>query len=161
MSLESVRAFLTDHAPDLSIIESQTSTATVIEAAATHGVGPERIAKTLAFRVAAGPVLLVTRGDARLDNRKVKAAFGGRIKMLDRDEVEGLTGHPVGGVCPFGVTQNMPVFCDVSMQGFDVVIVAAGAVNASVLTTPGRIAALTDAAWVDVCKTADDAVALG
>ncbi|HEV2867225.1 MAG TPA: YbaK/EbsC family protein, partial [Allosphingosinicella sp.] len=99
MSLESVRAWLAAHAPDLRLIEVPESTATVATAAAALGVEPGRIAKTLAVRVGAETFLLVARGDARLDNAKTKAAFGGRPRMLGPEETLTLTGHPVGGVC--------------------------------------------------------------
>ncbi len=98
MSLESVRRFFAEKAPDLRIIELETSTATVALAAEAHGVEPGRIAKTLSLRVGERTVLVVARGDARLDNRKIKAAFGGKAKMLGAEDVVELTGHPVGGV---------------------------------------------------------------
>jgi len=100
VSLDSVRAFFAETAPDIAIIELEVSTATVAEAAAAHGVEPGQIAKTLSLRAGDRIVLLVTTGDARLDNAKAKAAFGGKVRMLDLAEVEGVTGHPVGGVCP-------------------------------------------------------------
>src|SRR5687767_6212658 len=103
MTLASVRAFLADHAPDLSIIDNGESTATVELAAQALGVEPGRIAKTLAVRVKDDVFLIVARGDARLDNQKTKAAFGGRPRMLGAEEILDLTGHPVGGVCPFGL----------------------------------------------------------
>src|SRR5687768_6394152 len=103
MSVESVRAFLAEHAPDLPVIEVEESTATVDLAARALGVEPSRIAKTLAVRVNGQVFLLVARGDARLDNAKTKAAFGGRPRMLGPEEIFELTGHPVGGVCPFGL----------------------------------------------------------
>lgn len=100
MSLESVRAFFASHAPEIAIIELQTSTATVALAAEAHGVEPGQIAKTLAFRIGEQELLVVARGDARMDNRKLKERFGGKAKMLDAETVVALTGHPVGGVCP-------------------------------------------------------------
>ena len=121
MSLESVRAWLREHAPDLKIIETEKSTATVEDAAVALGVEPARIAKTLAIRAGGQVLLLVTRGDARLDNVKSKAAFGGRPRMLGAEETLELTGHPVGGVCPFGLATPLPVFVDVSLQAFDCV----------------------------------------
>src|SRR3954462_7816768 len=111
MSLESVRAWLAEHAPDLPIIETEESTATVAEAARALGVEPARIAKTLAVRVDATVFLLVTRGDARLDNQKTKAAFGGRPRMLGPEETLAVTGHPVGGGRPFGVATRFAVCC--------------------------------------------------
>src|SRR5262245_36884942 len=101
MSIESVRAFLAEKAPDIIIIELDASTATVALAAQGHGVAPAQIAKTLSLRVRDQTLLLVTSGEARLDNRKAKAAFGGKPRMLGAEEVAALTGHPVGGVCPF------------------------------------------------------------
>src|SRR4051812_13747514 len=101
MSFESVRAWLAANAPDLRLIEVAQSTATVIEAAAALGVAPARIAKTLAVRAGEATFLLVARGDARLDNQKSKAELGARPRMLGPEETLALTGHPVGGVCPF------------------------------------------------------------
>lgn len=151
LSLDSVRAFLSAHAPDLIILDQAASTATVREAAETLGVDPGQIAKTLSVRVGDVAVLIVTRGDARLDNRKTRDRFGGRPRMLGAEQTEALTGHPVGGVCPFGLATAMPVYCDVSLRAFDTVYPAAGSRTASVRLTPERLAALTGAAWVDVC----------
>ena len=152
MSLQSVRDFLAERAPDLAIVEMPTSTATVAQAAAAHGVEPARIAKTLSLRVRDRNLLVVTRGDARLDNRKVKATFGGKATMLGADEVQALTGHPVGGVCPFALATSLPVYCDVSLKAFDEVLPAAGSVHSAVRIDPLRIAELAEAEWVDVCK---------
>ena len=152
MSVESVRSFFAERAPDLAIIELKTRTATVTEAAEAHGVEPARIAKTLSLRVGERPFLVVTRGDARLDNRKVKATFGGKASMLDAEQVEVLTGHPVGGVCPFGLATDLPVYCDVSIRAFDEVVPAAGSINSAVRIHPLRIAELAGAEWVDVCR---------
>ena len=151
MSLESVRAFLDRHAPDLAIIEQSASTATVAEAAATLGVMPGQIAKTLSLRVGDAVMLVVTGGDTRLDNRKVKAVLGGRPRMLAADEVEAMTGHPVGGVCPFGLAAPLDIWCDVSLRRFDSVYPAAGSRTASVCLSPDRLAALTGARWADLC----------
>jgi prolyl-tRNA editing enzyme YbaK/EbsC (Cys-tRNA(Pro) deacylase) len=152
MSLDSVRAWLAGHAPDLPIIEVEASTATVDHAAEALGVEPGRIAKTLAVRAGGEVFLLVTRGDARLDNSKAKAAFGGRPRMLDPDETLAVTGHPVGGVCPFGLASPLPVYCDVSLQAFGEVFPAAGSLNSSVRVTPKRLADLVARRWVDACR---------
>lgn len=151
MSLLSVRGFLAQKAPDLIILELSDSTATVDEAAAGHGVEPAQIAKTLALRVGNETFLLVTRGDARLDNPKAKARFGGKVKMLPAEEVVTLTGHPVGGVCPFGLATPLPIYCDVSLQAFTEVLPAAGSTHSALRISPSRMAELTDAIWVDVC----------
>ena len=152
MALEDVRAFLALHAPDIAIIDQGTSTATVLEAAQTLGVEPGRIAKTLSVRLGEAVVLIVTRGDARLDNRKTKDQFGIRPRMLGHEETEALTGHQVGGVCPFGLRTKLPIFCDVSLKAFDTVFPAAGSRTASVEITPERLAQITNARWVDVCQ---------
>lgn len=152
MSLESVREFFARHAPEIAVIETEGSSATVALAAAAFGVEPARIAKTLSLRIGERVVLVVTRGDARLDNRKAKAALGGKPRMLGSEEVAELTGHPVGGVCPFGLPTPLPVYCDVSLQAFDVVVPAAGSTQSAVRITPTRMAELTGAQWVDVCE---------
>lgn len=152
MSLESVRDFFAAHAPDIEIIEMETSTATVAQAAEAHGVEPGRIAKTLSLRVGDRTFLVVTRGDVRLDNRKIKATFGGKASMLGPEEVEALTGHPVGGVCPFGLAAPLPVYCDISLKAFDEVVPAAGSIHTAVRIDPIRMAELVRADWVDVCQ---------
>jgi prolyl-tRNA editing enzyme YbaK/EbsC (Cys-tRNA(Pro) deacylase) len=154
MSLESVRSDLAARAPDLPIIEVAESTATVAEAARALGVEPGRIAKTLAVRVGAEVFLLVTRGDARLDNRKTKDRFGARPRMLGPEETLERTGHPVGGVCPFGLASPLPVYLDVSLRDFEIVYPAAGSLTSSVEISPERLAALTGAGWVDLCTVA-------
>src|SRR5690349_14331409 len=116
MSLDSVRDFFASHAPDIGIIDQNRSTATVAEAAETLGVEPGQIAKTLSVRLGERVVLIVARGDARLDNRKTKDQFGTRPRMLGHEETEALTGHPVGGVCPFGLETPLPVYCDLSLR---------------------------------------------
>ena len=152
MSLESVRAWLAENAPDLPLIEVEESTATVETAARALGVEPGRIAKTLAVRVRDTVFLLVARGDARLDNSKTKALFAARPRMLGPEETLALTGHPVGGVCPFGLATPLPVYCDVSLKDFDRVYPAAGSLNSSVEVTPGRLFALVGERWVDLCR---------
>jgi prolyl-tRNA editing enzyme YbaK/EbsC (Cys-tRNA(Pro) deacylase) len=112
MSLLSVQADLAGRAPDLRVEVTENSTATVQLAAEVHGVEPGQIAKTLCIRVNGEDILLVTRGDARLDNQKSKAAFGGRPRMLGAEDVVRLTSHQVGGVCPFGLPLPLPIFLD-------------------------------------------------
>jgi prolyl-tRNA editing enzyme YbaK/EbsC (Cys-tRNA(Pro) deacylase) len=152
MSLDSVRAFFATHAPDIEVIELPVETSTVALAAEAHEVEPGRIAKTLSLRVGDRNLLVVARGDARLDNRKLKSVFGGKAKMLDAAQVLALTGHPVGGVCPFGLATPLPVYCDVSLRSFDEVIPAAGGLHTAVRIAPDRMAALVGAGWVDVCQ---------
>ena len=154
MSLESVRAFLAIHAPDIEILIHDGSTATVAEAAAAHGVPQAAIAKTLSLTVAGKPFLVVAGGLARLDNKKAKAEFGGKVSMLGPEEVLRVTGHPVGGVCPFGLATELLVYCDVTLRDFAEVVPAAGSTTSALRITPERLAALTHAQWVDVCSSA-------
>jgi len=152
MSLQSVRDFFSARGLDLPIIELPVSTATVALAAAAHGVEPGRIAKTLAFRLGDGRVvILVAGGDTRIDNRKFKEAFG-KGRMLAPDEVVELTGHPVGGVCPFGLARPLPIYLDASLRNFDEVLPAAGAIHTAVRISPAQLAAVTEGQWVDVCQ---------
>lgn len=153
MSAESVVEWLGVHAPDLlPLIDHSRSTATVAEAAEVLGVEPGRIAKTLAFRVGEDVMLLLARGDARLDNGKCKAELGGRPRMLDPDQTLALTGHAVGGVCPFGLATPLPIVADRSLQGYASVFPAAGSQTSSVEVEPERLAELVGARWVDICK---------
>ena len=153
MSLQSVREFLQQHQLNLPIIELDVSTATVALAAEAHGVEPGRIAKTLSFRLSDNRVVLVVaKGDARIDNKKFKDAFG-KGKMLGLEEVVELTGHPVGGVCPFGLAHPLPVYLDVSLKIYDEVIPAAGSVNSAVRISPELMCRITCAEWVDVCQS--------
>jgi prolyl-tRNA editing enzyme YbaK/EbsC (Cys-tRNA(Pro) deacylase) len=151
MSMETVRAFLAAHAPDIAILELPQSTATVELAAGGHGVAPAQIAKTLSLRVKDRIVLVVACGTARLNNRKVKSVLGGKASMLPAEEVAALTGHPVGGVCPFGLASELPVYCDVSLRAFDEVLPAAGSTNSALRISPARLADLVAAEWVDLC----------
>ena len=157
MSLESVRAWLAEHAPDLPLIEVEESTATVETAAKALGVEPGRIAKTLAVRVADQTFLLVARGDTRLDNGKTKLEFGGRPRMLGAEETFTLTGHPVGGVCPFGLASELPVYIDRSLEAFEIVYPAGGSLNTSVEVSTQRLFDLVGDRWVDMTRLPEEA----
>lgn len=152
MSLESVRAFFAQKAPDIEVIVTEKSSATVELAAEAHGVEPDQIAKTICLRAGEQVMLVVAKGTARLDNRKFKDAFSAKPRMLAGEEVVELTSHPIGGVCPFGLPQPLPVYCDVSLKQFDIVVPAAGATNSAVRIAPERIVELTGGQWVDVCQ---------
>ena len=152
MTIEAVRHFLAEKAPDIAIIELDSVTATVAQAAEAHGVAPAQIAKTLSLRVGDQPMLIVTSGTTRLDNRKARAILGGKPRMLNAEEVVEMTGHPVGGVCPFGLPRPLPIYCDLSLRGFDEVVPAAGAINAALRIAPGRLADLVGGEWVDICE---------
>ncbi|WP_218875245.1 YbaK/EbsC family protein [Janibacter alkaliphilus] len=155
MSTEHVQAWLDERGAGLRVIEPKAGTATVDAAAAALGVVPGQIAKTLAVRAGERVLLLVTRGDARLDNARFRAAFGAKPRMLAREEAEELTGQPVGGVSPFGHPEGVEICCDESLRAFDVVYPAGGSPSSAVRTTPDQLAELTGAAWVDVMKPVD------
>jgi prolyl-tRNA editing enzyme YbaK/EbsC (Cys-tRNA(Pro) deacylase) len=152
MSLESVRQFFRDHAPDISVIVTEASSATVPLAAEAHGVEPDQIAKTICLRIGEDVVLVVTAGTKRLDNRKFKDRFGVKPRMLDAEAVVEATSHPVGGVCPFGLPSPLKVYCDLSLKAFDEVVPAAGATNAAVRITPERMLTLVGGEWADLCQ---------
>jgi prolyl-tRNA editing enzyme YbaK/EbsC (Cys-tRNA(Pro) deacylase) len=157
MSAESVRAWIAENAPDLPIIEVEGTTATVATAAESLSVEPGRIAKTLAVRAGEQTFLVVARGDARLDNRKCKDELGARPRMLGPEETLELTGHPVGGVCPFGLKMPLPVYLDVSLKAFDTVYPAGGSLNTSVEIGVGRLFQLVGDRWVDLCRLPSEA----
>jgi prolyl-tRNA editing enzyme YbaK/EbsC (Cys-tRNA(Pro) deacylase) len=159
MSLSSVQAFFAEKAPDIDVIVTQESSATVTLAAAAHGVAPDQIAKSICLRAGDEVMVIVMAGTARLDNKKFRAHFGAKPRMLGGDEVVEVTGHPVGGVCPFGLATPLAVYCDVSLRQFTEVVPAAGAINAAVRIDPLRMAELTAAAWIDVAQDAAGASA--
>lgn len=153
MSIESVRKYFQDNnLSDLHIMETDESTATVELAAKAHGVAPALIAKTMAFGLKEGQIIIVTKGDARIDNRKFKDCFHEKATMLNPEEVVEITGHPVGGVCPFGLKNPMDIYLDVSLKEFEYVYPAAGSTNSAVKITPDRMQDITGGAWIDVCK---------
>ena len=152
MSVESVKQFFAKRAPEFQVLETLTSTATVLEAADTYGVEPGQIAKTLSFRQGEEVVLVVVKGDARIDNKKYKARFGTKARMLGLDEVEKETGHPVGGVCPFGLVKPLRIYLDETLKSYAELIPAAGGPKAAVRIGPEKMAELTSGEWVDVCQ---------
>ena len=153
MSIEKARECLRRFGAEDRIREFDVSSATVELAAAALGVDGARIAKTLSFKKGDGCVLIVAAGDARIDNRKFKDAFGGKAKMLSPDEALALTGHAVGGVCPFGRNEGVPVYLDESLRRFETVYPAAGSANSAIELTLEELAAFSEAdGWVDVCR---------
>lgn len=153
MSVGSVRDYLKSFGADDRILEFTVSSATVPLAAAALGTEEARIAKTLSFRDGDGCMLIVCAGDARLDNRKYRERFGHKAKMLPVEEVEELTGHGVGGVCPFALKEGVTVYLDRSLQRFDIVFPAAGSSNSAVRLSPEECFRFSRAAgWVDVCR---------
>jgi prolyl-tRNA editing enzyme YbaK/EbsC (Cys-tRNA(Pro) deacylase) len=152
MSLQSVRTFFAQHSPDIEVIITEQSSATVALAAAAHGVEPDQIAKSICLRAGEETMIVVMAGTARLDNKKFRTRFGAKPRMLDGETVTEMTGHPIGGVCPFGLTTPLPVYCDLSLQRFEEVVPAAGATNAAVRISPLHMAQLTGGVWIDVAQ---------
>lgn len=151
MSIDAVRTWFNTYAPEITIIETAQPTATVVQAAEVHGVAPGQICKTLSFKLTdESAILVVMAGDARLDNKKFKTQFGCKAKMLTADDVVLFTGHPVGGVCPFGLPVPLEIYADHSLKQYEVILPAAGSANSAVRLAPARLAELTDAKWIDV-----------
>lgn len=156
MSVEAVKAYLKAWGKDGAVREFAVSSATTALAAAAVGVEPARIAKTLAFGARDGNLIVVVAGDVRVDNAKFKARFGSKGKMLSSEEALAVTGHPVGGVCPFALPDPAPpVWLDVSLRRFASVFPAAGSANSAVEMTCDELFACSRArGWVDVGKYA-------
>lgn len=153
MSLESVQKYFEDNnLTDLHILETEASTATVELAAKAHGVEPALITKTMAFGLKDRNIIICTKGDARIDNRKFKDCFHEKAAMLNHEEVLESTGHPVGGVCPFGLKNPLDIYLDVSLKEFEYVYPAGGSANSAVRISPERLQEVTGGIWIDVCK---------
>lgn len=152
MSLVSVQEFFANHAPDIKVLETEESSATVALAAQAHGVDPDQIAKTICLKAGDTIILVVAAGMKRLDNRKFRDRFSAKPRMLGAEDVVEVTSHPIGGVCPFGLPSPLPIYCDVSLKQYAEVVPAAGAINAAVRISPDRLMQLTHAEWVDVCQ---------
>ena len=153
MSLEAVQSYFSEFDMDHRIMVLDTSTATVEEAANAHGVDPDQIGKTLSFKLGEKAILIVVGGTAKIDNQKYKKYFAKKAKMLNQQEALEYTGHAVGGVCPFGLKNQLDVYLDVSLKKHNEVIPAAGDLNASIRMTIDELeqySKCTD--WVDVCK---------
>ncbi|GAA0481638.1 YbaK/EbsC family protein [Salinibacillus aidingensis] len=160
MSLESVKAHFKQWDREQDVMEFDTSSATVGEAAETIGVIPARIAKTLSFRgQEEKAILVVAAGDAKIDNKKFRKTFGYKARMLSPDEVLEQTGHAIGGVCPFGLKQELDVYLDVSMKRFDTIFPACGSTNSAIELSTSELFEYSFAKeWVDVCKGWEGAV---
>ena len=137
MSIERVKAYFRAYGLEENIQEFEVSSATVQLAAEALHCEPQRIAKTLSFMINGDAVLVVTAGDAKIDNAKYKAQFGLKAKMLSPEEVERMVGHAVGGVCPFAVNKDVKVYLDISLKRFETVFPACGSSNSAIeLTIP-------------------------
>ncbi len=153
MSIERVREYFKQFQMEDRIQEFDVSSATVELAAKAVGCEPERIAKTLSFKVDGGCVLIVAAGDARIDNRKYKDFFHTKAKMLSPDEVEEMTGHKIGGVCPFGIKEGAAVWLDESMKRFETVYPACGSSSSAIELSLAELERYSGSrGWVDVCK---------
>lgn len=153
MSLEKVRAYFEKYGIADRIMVLDASSETVALAAQAIGCEECRIAKTLSFSVGGSPVLIVTSGDAKIDNHKYKAFFGEKAKMLSHEEAASLIGHAVGGVCPFAVNENVRVFLDESLRRYETVFPACGSGNSAIeLTIPEMEKYSGYERWADVCK---------
>ncbi|MCM1267080.1 MAG: YbaK/EbsC family protein [Bacteroidales bacterium] len=157
MSIERVRSYFKNYGMEERITELSESSATVELAAAALGCEPKRIAKTLSFAGAEGTLLVVTAGDAKIDNAKYKARFGVKAKMLTPAEAETLVGHAVGGVCPFAVNEGVAVYLDISLKRFETVFPACGSSNSAIELTVEELEKYSACVgWVDVCKGYED-----
>jgi prolyl-tRNA editing enzyme YbaK/EbsC (Cys-tRNA(Pro) deacylase) len=153
VSIETVRAYFKTCGREGDVLEFPVSSATVELAAQALGVIPARIAKTLSFLVEDRCILILAAGDAKIDNKKYKAQFHTKAKMLLAGQVEPLTGHAVGGVCPFANPEGTTAYLDVSLKRFDTVFPAAGSPNSAIELSCAELEAFSHSAgWVDVCK---------
>ncbi|SFE44663.1 YbaK/EbsC family protein [Peptostreptococcus sp. D1] len=153
MSIANVRAYFKQYNKENDVIEFETSSATVELAARAVGTEEARIAKTLSFMTPEGPILIVTAGDTKIDNKSYKAQFSCKAKMLTMEEVEKLVGHKVGGVCPFAIKDGVDVYLDNSMKRFDSVFPAAGSSNSAIELNCEELEKFSQSfkGWIDVC----------
>ena len=153
MAIEKVKEFFSSYGIADRIQEFEVSSATVELAAQALNCEPCRIAKTLSFIVNDTPILIVTAGDAKIDNPKYKRQFGAKAKMLTPDEVVSMIGHAVGGVCPFGIREGVTVYLDESLKRFDTVFPACGSSNSAIELTLDELEKYSSTvSWIDVCK---------
>ena len=153
MSIEKVREYLRQYGKDGDVIEFTESSATVREAAADLGTDEGRIAKSMSFIIGGNPVIIVLAGDGRIDNRKFKDTFHEKARMIPPEDVEAMTGHPVGGVCPFAINDGVKVYIDVSVKRFDTVFPAAGTPSSAIELAPEELFMISrSAGWVDIAK---------
>ncbi len=152
MSVEMVEAFLKENNKDIAILFFE-DTSTVDKAAEALGVSPGEIAKSLLFKIKDSFVMILMAGNKRIDNRKFKETFNSKAKMPEAEEVVAATGHPVGGVCPFGLIQAIPIYLDYSLQAYEHVFPAAGASNTAIKLHINDLFELTHGQWVDVIQS--------
>lgn len=153
MSIEKVREYMKKYGMDEKILEFDVSSATVDLAAKALGIEGQRIAKSLSFLIDGAAIIVVAAGDARIDNKKFKAEFSCKAKMLTAEQVDELIGHSVGGVCPFAVNDGVRVYLDESLKRFETVFPACGSSNSAIELTISQLENLSGCLkWIDVCK---------
>lgn len=154
MSIQAGKEYLKQFGLDGKVLEFEVSSATVELAAQAVGVEGKRIAKTLSFKIGEDAILILAAGDAKVDNKKYKATFGAKAKMLSPEEVIELIGHAIGGVCPFGIKENVKTYLDESLKRFETVFPAVGSSNSAIELTTDELEkyAQNYVGWVDVCK---------
>ena len=154
MSIDRVKTYLSKYGLEDKIQEFTVSSATVELAALALNTEPSRIAKTLSFMLDT-PILIVTSGDMKIDNVKYKQLFDTKAKMLTFDEVENLIGHAIGGVCPFGINDNVKVYLDESLKRYTTVFPSCGSSNSAIEIAPDKLESICQnfISWIDVCKS--------
>ncbi|WMJ84065.1 YbaK/EbsC family protein [Oscillospiraceae bacterium LTW-04] len=154
MSIAKVRDYFKKHGIEDRVLEFEVSSATVALAAQALNCEPDRIAKTLSFKIGEDCILIVTAGGAKIDNAKYKAQFHTKAKMLTPEEAVTLVGHAVGGVCPFGVNDGVTTYLDVSLKTYQTVFPACGSDNSAIELTIDELEKYSNSkGWIDVCKT--------
>lgn len=154
MAIEKVREYFKQYGIENRVLEFEVSSATVALAAQALNCEPDRIAKTLSFKVDEDCILIVAAGGAKIDNAKYKAQFHTKAKMLTPDEAVTLVGHAVGGVCPFGVNEGVTTYLDVSLKAYQTVFPACGSDNSAIELTIDELEKYSSSkGWIDVCKT--------
>ncbi len=153
MSIDNVRKYLTQFGREKDILEFPVSSATVALAAEALNVIPARITKTLALKEGDSCIVIAVAGDGKIDNRKFKDEFGFKAKMLSPEETIALTGHAIGGVCPFALDENIKTYCDISLKRFESVFPACGSSNSAIELTCDELFDYSKATkWIDICK---------
>lgn len=152
MSVESVKRYFMENDLPLEVIEPDGDTSTVESAAAAIGVEPDMIAKTLAFKLKERNILILTKGGAKTDNKKFKAYFGEKARFIPLEEVETVTGHKPGGVCPFGLVAPLDIYLDTSLKEFDTVYPAGGSARSAVKIEVDYLEVVTKGTWIDISK---------
>ncbi|MEH7731256.1 YbaK/EbsC family protein [Bacillus safensis] len=159
MTIKQVKDYFKQYDMDTRIQEFSVSSATVDLAASALGCEPERIAKTLSFLVNGQAILIVTSGDAKVDNKKFKEYFKTKAKMLSPHEVVDLVGHEIGGVCPFALKNGVSVYLDISLKRFETVYPACGSSNSAIELTIKQLEKYSGySQWIDVCKGWNDSL---